>query len=235
MIYGRIKLPPRFQDPAFRWNLASYPATAPLSSTTGGPKGGTFKLTEPYLEWIRQNNSEKSADFVVADHTGWCNKYGISECLTMWGNVVQVKDKRGEWYLLDSLRPSDNPLLYSSPWYKHRFTVVTRKGYMRNPGAGLVCWFPFVINGPAWIHESGLEVSEAPLLPIYPGEPLPGLYKVVVLKGSVVRTSPGGNQAESPTRREKDAIETVYREHNDEWLEIGPRRFVEKSQTRRVT
>lgn len=232
MMYGRIKLPARFTDPAFKWNLASYPATVALASKPGGTKGDEFRLTQPYLDWIIANNNPKAAQFVIAAHTGFCNRDGISEAVTMWGNVVNIAEKQGEWYRLDSLRPFDLPL--QSPWFKHRFTVVTRKGQMRNPGAALVVYFPFVTAEEAWIHQSGVEVSDLPLTPIYPGSTPIAKFQVEVFKGSIVWTRPGGNHAETPTRREGAAVENVFG-WLDDWYNIGERKWVLQSDTRRLS
>lgn len=242
MIYGRIKLPLRFQDPGFIWNLASYPATLALPNNPGGTKGETFKLTKPFIDWVFANNSEQAARFLLGaqeGRIGWVNKLDssgspISESLTMWGNIVMLGDPLGQWYPVETIRPFDDPFSYSSPLFAHRFTVITRRGYMRNPGAGLVCTFPFVTAKPVFFHKDWVAVSDTMPTPIYPGTAFRNvLYRVIVDKGATVRTGIDGNQAESPPRREYAGEENVYGELMG-WLEIGVKRWVLQSETRRV-
>lgn len=231
-MYGRIKLPSRFSSPDFIWGLGSYPATAPLANVPGGTKGREFRLDDRWIGIVKAMNvTEKAGDVVRAEHTGWCNRQNISECLTMWGNIVRIKEEAGSWYLLDSLQPGSFVDDLQSPFFRHRFTVITRNGLMRNPFFGLETYYPFVTNGPAYIHKSEIEIFESPPDPIWPGSMPTPKFTVIVRRGAFVRTRPGGNAAETPQRRLFDRPEGVYSDQGD-WYQIGDRRWVLKSETR---
>jgi len=198
-------------------------------------KGAAFRLTPEVIQWIYENNGEREARYLLKDRSGWVNANQIAESVDFGGNVREVDRIDGNFAKLVALRPGasmslpagrDNYLLVG------KFTAVTPLGQPRLAGAGLHVYFPFIINGDAWVRLDWVDIFVNKPEPLWPGGAPADLagYSAVVLKGTVVRQSPGGVKIFVTA---SDMAVRVISEVNG-WAKIGDKRFVDLARVRPV-
>lgn len=207
------------------------PATCQINNRALVGKGPSFKLTDRFINWVKVNNGEQEARYLLKDRSGWVNWNLTAESVTMAGNVAEVEYVSGNFAKLVTLHPNSPLPALGNILLSHKFTCVTSGGVMRLPADGIHAFFPFVILGEAYIRLDKVDVFESMPAPLWPGvqpDAMPG-YAAIVLKGTVVRQSPGGNKIYvAPSDFEARVTSEVQG-----WAKIGDKRWCELSRIRR--
>ena len=150
--------------------LVNPPATVIIANRPRYEKGAAYRLDAEALEWISRNNGEQEARYLLKDHSGWVNAYPNCESVTFGGNVAQVECIDGNFAKLVTLKPGD-PIPgrdnHLKPLLVHKFTAVAPDNSPRLAGDGLHVYFPFVINGDAWVSLDWVD--------LFPSQPEPML------------------------------------------------------------
>lgn len=215
----------------YKWRLTPLPvppATVIIANRPRYEKGAAFHITAEVLDWIRRNNGEQEARYLLKDRSGWVNAYPMTESLTFGGNVAEVERIEGNFAKVVTLLPGafmslpagkDNHLLV------HKFTAVSPTNQPRLAGAGLHVYLPFIVNGDAWVSLDWVDIFTSQPEPLWPGGAPVDLagYPAVVMKGTVVRQSPEGVKIFVTTG---SLVVRVISEVNG-WAKIGDKRWVE--------
>lgn len=224
----------------FRYQLRKmqtrYPATVPIANRPRDEKGASWHITADWVAWLGSVQSERANRYLLRPASGWVNAVAgdgtpISECLTMAGNVAQANDYTRGFYVLDALAPLSPFPDPADLLHFHRFTCTDPFLHVLPPADGtLVVGYPFIINGPAFIHESHVEVFDHVPEPVWPKTTIPQPFDLVILRGTVVRQSPNGNKVFVC------AADTYGRTENvvGRWIQIGSQRWVEESGVRHI-
>jgi hypothetical protein len=151
--------------------LPSTPATVPVSSLKSPMKDLNQPLNEFWFKYVKNLNPPESKRFITAPHTGWVNEewveetaYPSVESLVMSGNVLSIREESEDYGQVDAFdfsndRPDPTSVNYlSAPWKVHKFTVITYRNHIRNPGAGLDAYYPVFRHGEKlWIPLGRIE------------------------------------------------------------------------------
>src|SRR3972149_635138 len=151
--------------------LNSTPATIPVNGLKSASKDLDIPLNEFWFTFVKDLNPPESKRFITTPHTGWVNdewvegqEYPGVESVVMSGNVLLIKEKSDNFGLIDAFDflvdpPDPREVNYfSQPARVHKFTVITNRNYIRNPGAGLDAYFPLLRRGESlWISLDRVE------------------------------------------------------------------------------
>lgn len=227
----------------YRWRLTASglvnpPATVVIRNSPNAiNKGATYKLSNRWLEWIHKNNGYQEARYLLKEHSGWVNKWAgdgtpIAEAVDLGGNVREVERIEGNFAKLVSLLPNDLTPEKDNYLLVGKFTSVTPTNEPRLAGPGLHVYYPFVINGEAWVSLDWVDLFSYKPEPLWPGGAPADLsgYAAVILKGTVVRQQPEGVKIYVVS---SDTIVRVISEVNG-WAKIGDKRWVTIASVRSI-
>lgn len=213
-------------------SIGTYAATVPVNNRPLLGKGDVYHLTQDWIAGLYEIQTARAAHYLLNPELGWVNHYDgrgmpMSECLTMGGNVAKVKEYSGGFYLLEAVVPTDPMPALADHLLMHKFTCLNIWGKIAPPADGTMeVFYPFIINGSAWIHESKVDVFDVQPDPIWPAllTAPAATYNAIMLKGAIVRQSPGGSKIRVVLADEKvTALSTVKG-----WVQIGDKRWVEE-------
>ncbi len=173
--------PPRMLDPTWRAKSMYWaaPAVHPMYIAKNPAHSTIRTRLSPWETYLRTLNSTKNKwNYYTNDHAGLFNGTGWDkqETLVMGNNLVVVDriEGFGKDLMMAKLRtlfiedPQPDPELLNyqtCPWLIHKFTVITRKGFVVDPNPGAV-YYPVIVKrgGQGWIQLDKLE--KFPALPM---------------------------------------------------------------------
>lgn len=176
----RIDDPPRMLKPSWRFKSMHWaaPAVHPMYLSKNPVHSTNRTRLSRWETFLRTlNNTKNKWNYYTNDHAGLFNGTGWDkqETLVMGNNLVVVdkiiKGRRGRMAKLRTLfindpQPDADLLNYQTcPWFIHKFTVITRKGFVVDPNPGAV-YYPVITKqgGEGWIQLDKLE--KFPSLPM---------------------------------------------------------------------
>jgi hypothetical protein len=212
---------------------------ADLPPATRGRKGASLALPERWLKAIAMwNPTRKGLQQVIGSRRGWVNgsenaTRKISESVDFAGNISGVLRREGDWLELDALKVNSPIPDFSDRLHVHMLTAVTPFNQLRLFADGVVSWYPFLINGSAWVHINDVDFFTYRPEPSLPGGAPADLggYPAFILRGTIIRQKPGGAKVTDPLA--SDLFVRVISEVNG-WAKIGERRWVELDRVRAV-
>ncbi|MDK1029533.1 MAG: Rnase Y domain-containing protein [Anaerolineae bacterium] len=172
--------PPRMLVPGWKFKKMHWeaPETHKLRPTKNSAHGSERTRLSPWENFLRSlNDTDKKWIYYINDHSGLFNNTGWDkqETIVMGNNVVvvdEIQQVRNGWMarvktlFIENSQPDPYFLNYeSSPWLIHKFTVITRKGFVIDPKPGAIL-YPLITNkgDECWIELEKLE--KFPSLPL---------------------------------------------------------------------
>lgn len=219
--------------------LVSPPATVVIANRQRYEKGASYKLTARWIKWVKDNNNEQGIRNVLGKSKGWVNQYAndgtpIAESLSMGGNVAEIEYIEGNFAKLKTLRPDSPMPNVKNPLYSHRMTAVSFPSVPQPFANGVHAYFPFIINGDAWVSLDWIDVFTGQPEPLWPGGTPAELagYAAVVNANTIVRQRP---EVTSPKVGflTRDLVTRVVSEVRG-YAQIGDRMWVELSKVRKI-
>jgi hypothetical protein len=133
------------------------PETVPLWKGIGGGKDDII-LTPAYMEYLRRINTPAAFKFICWRPAGWFNMgpRGV-DTLGFGGNVVEVEEVIGKVAKIKTLKlsvPPPHPDVVNHKTYPeliHKFTVITKKGKIIQPGKALAVYI-FLISKEGYLY-----------------------------------------------------------------------------------
>lgn len=187
--YHWMKFRSRTATPGWS-GLASTPETVPLWISAGlwGEKDD-LKLETAWMEYLKQLNSAAAYKFILWPPAGWFNQNDRADTLSFGGNIVQVKGiTKGAAHVstfeLEDRPPNPARVNFETrPDLVHKFTVITRRGSIINPGTGLDVYIFVIGRKPMYIPLNRLE--------FFPRLPVEITIKATTVPWLLVKDAPG--------------------------------------------